>query len=306
MGRPNRIQYAGACYHITLSGNNRQDVFLSNQDRRFCIQLLKDYKNRFGLKVYAYCLMENSIQVVLETPKPNLSRIMQGFSTAYTKYFNRQHGAFGHVFQGRYKALLVDKAERLLEVTIHTHLSPVREGLREKPWRYLWSSCAAYVESSLKEPLIDSDVVLSRLARSNRFIQSVRYLNVIKEKARQPQEPLAVRSGLFVAGEEFVTALGKAAAAVQAPEPEKALRNGQAILAEVAQKHGLDEERLRGRGQWRDLSAVRKEAVHRMWKEARMGVTDISRVFGRTPSAISQIIKAMEFPLKPVKPQGMN
>jgi len=202
MGRPQRIQFSGACYHVTLHGNNRQDIFLGNQDRRSYLQLLRDYRERFGLKVYAYCLMQNSVQLVLETPQPNLARVMQGFNTAYTKFFNQQHGTLGHVFQGRYQAMLIDKENRLLDVTIHVHLSPMHEGLREKPWRYLWSSCAAYVESGEKEPLVDSQEVLRRIAKI-RLKQSVLYLHMLKERARQGVAPLHPESGSFLGDARF-------------------------------------------------------------------------------------------------------
>src|SRR5688500_11726718 len=99
MGRPNRIQFAGACYHVILQGNNRQDIFLSNQDRRSFLSLLRGYKDRYRLKVYAYCIMANCVHLLIETAEPNLSKVMQGFNTAYTKYFNQKHNTIGHVFQ---------------------------------------------------------------------------------------------------------------------------------------------------------------------------------------------------------------
>ena len=134
MGRPKRIQFAGACYLIVLQGNNRQDLFLSNQDRRQFLTMMKSHKERHGLKVYAYSLMGNSVLLLIETTQPNLSNVMQGFNTQYTKYFNAAHNAVGHVFQGRYKAWLVDKETHLAEMTRYVHLACAR-GLRQ-PWRY--------------------------------------------------------------------------------------------------------------------------------------------------------------------------
>src|SRR5258708_3490953 len=147
MGRPTRIEFPGACYDVLLQGNNRQSIFLSNQDRRFFLKLLRDYKERYDLKIYAYCLMGHHAHLLLETGQQPLSRVLQAFNTVYTKYFNKQHNLLGHVFQGRYKALLVDKDHYLAEMTYYVHLEPVRAGLKEKPWRYLWSSCSAYVEA---------------------------------------------------------------------------------------------------------------------------------------------------------------
>jgi len=294
MGRPNRIQFSGACYHVMLQGNNRQDIFLSGQDRRYFLTLLKAYKDRYDLKIYAYCLMANYVHLLIETGLPNLSKVMQGFNTAYTKYFNQHHDTVGHVFQGRYRALLVDKDSYLLELTRYIHLAPVRDGLKEKPWRYAWSSCPAYVEAQNREALVDSEPVLRCFAK-NRLKQSVRYMHFIKERTKEAagaQFP-CVR-GLFVGTSAFAEAVSKKAGLAAATPVGKDTAAVKAILSEVMDKHGLDEERLFGRSQWREISTVRKEAIYRIWKEAKLGVTDIGRLFNRTPSAVSQLIRAME------------
>jgi hypothetical protein len=172
------------------------------------------------------------------------------------------------------------------------HLACVREGLQDKPWRYQWSSCAAYVEAEHKEPLIDSDAILRRFG-GPRLKQSVRYLKYIQERLRAPDEPLPVVGGVAIGGEEFLSRLGEHRDAVAAPVPIEAARR---IIAEVAVRRGVSEEKILGRVQWREVSAVRREAVHRVWKETRMGVSDLARLFSRTPSAISQLIRALEAP----------
>jgi len=213
MGRPARIQFSGACYHVTLHGNNRQDIFLTNQDRRYFLSLLKTHKERFELLVYAYCMLPNAVHLVIETKRPNLSRVMQGFSTIYTKYFNFAHNMSGHVFQGRYKSLIIEKESYLVDVTRHVHLEPARSGMKEKPWRYPWSSAAAYVEwgEGERDGLVDSDVVLSLLAK-NRLKQSVRYLQQLKDRAKDPdaQRPPTVR-GLVVGSAAFAASVCGAA-----------------------------------------------------------------------------------------------
>ncbi|MDE2291327.1 MAG: transposase [Elusimicrobia bacterium] len=293
MGRPTRIQYPGACYHVVLQGNNNRDIFMTTQDRRAFLALMKSYKDRYALKVYAYCLMNSYVHLLVETGQANLSKVMQGFNTAYTKYFNSQHGSVGHVFQGRYKALLVDKGSYLLEVTRYIHLAPVREGLKEKAWRYQWSSCPAYVEAETREVLVDSGPVLKGLTGGSRLKQSVRYLQYIKERAKDASEELPTVEGFCVGTPEFAAEAQRLAGLTAAGDGPAPI-TGDVILAEVIAKHGVDQETLVGRNQWRDVSAVRKEAIYRMWKEARMGVTEIGRVFNRTPSAVSQLIRAME------------
>lgn len=291
MGRPSRIQYPGACYHIILQGNNRQDVFLTNQDRRWFLNVLKAYKERFELNVYAYCLLSNSVHLLIETKQANLSRAMQGLGTVYTKYFNRQHETSGHVFQGRYKAYLVDKASYLLAVSRHIHLEPARAGVKEKPWRYPWSSCVAYVEWGEQDSLVDAAPVLRVLAK-NRLKQSVLYLRYLKDKLKDPEShELPLVRGLFVGTPDFAASAGGMAVPSDGSEGVEEARR---ILAEMAGKHGIDEETLVGRSQWREVTRVRKEAIYRMWKEAKAGVSDIGRLFNRTPSAVSQLIRSAE------------
>jgi putative transposase len=295
MGRPARIQLAGGCYYISLDGNNRQDIFLSNQDRRYFLSLLKAYKDRCRLKVYAYCLMPNYARLLLETSDPNLAMVMQGFGTQYTKYFHAQRNTSGHVFQGRYKALLVDKEHYLTEMTSFVHLEPLRAGLKDKPWRYQWSSGSAYVESELRDALVDSGAVLKRFGKV-RLAQSVRYLQFLKDRVKTfaHTEPPVVK-GAFIGSEAFAArVLGEPAGAGEPPAAAPQLV--EKILSEVSAKHRLDRDRLVGRSQWREVSAARKEAIHRVWKEARLGITEIGRLFQRTPSAISQLIRALEAP----------
>lgn len=291
MGRPARIQFPGACYYVILRGNNRQDIFLSNQDRRRFLSLLKGYKERYDLLVYAYCLMNNSVDLLLETRRPNLSRVMQGFNTAYTKYFNRAHNMTGHVFQGRYRALLVEKERWLLEMTCVVHLSPVRAALKEKPWRYIWCSAPAYVESGLREPVVDTEPVLRLFAKS-RLKQSVMYLHHLKERMRAGANTAYPARGGVVGSPEYAASVTRGAACEG--EPAGSVETARRILAETAAARGIDEEKLLGRSQWREVSAARKEAVARIWREARLGVTEIARLFHRTPSAISQFLRALE------------
>lgn len=147
-------------------------------------------------------------------------------------------------------------------------------------------------------PLIDSEAVLGHFGKL-RIKQSVRYLQYIKDRmTAQVQPALPVVAGLAVGSDEFLSkALEKAGAQPAPAGAAEGIGEARRILAEVAARHGIDEEKLVGRVQWREVSSARRKAVHRIWKEARMGVTELARLFNRTPSAISQMIRAMEPPL---------
>ena len=116
MGRPLRIEYPGALYHITSRGNEKRDIFLDNNDRIKFLDILEDYHERYGILIHSYVLMDNHYHLILETPKGNLLKVMHGINGGYTGYFNRRHGRVGHLFQGRYKGILVDKATYLIEL----------------------------------------------------------------------------------------------------------------------------------------------------------------------------------------------
>ena len=121
MARPIRIEYPGAVYHIITRGNNRQFVFRDDQDRRTYLEKLALYCEEKEVHLLSYCLLTNHVHLLLKTPKGNLSRMMQPFQTSYTIYFNKRHRRSGHVFEQRYKALVVDKDNYLLQVSRYIH-----------------------------------------------------------------------------------------------------------------------------------------------------------------------------------------
>lgn len=140
MARPLRIEYPGAYYHITSRGNERKDIFKNDTDRNKFLSCLKSAYLRYGGKVHVYCLMNNHYHLLLETPRGNLSKIMHNINSAYTAYFNVKYMRAGHLFQGRYKAILVDADAYAGELSRYIHLNPVRAGIVDMPEEYVWSS----------------------------------------------------------------------------------------------------------------------------------------------------------------------
>ncbi|OFZ89329.1 MAG: hypothetical protein A2V78_07470 [Betaproteobacteria bacterium RBG_16_64_18] len=143
MSRPLRIGYPGALYHLTLRGNARGDIFLDDTDREIFLGVLGSVGERFAWRIHAYCLMGNHYHLLAETPQPNLSRGMRWLNGVYTQRFNRRHERVGHVFQGRFKAILVERDSYLLELARYIVLNPVRAGLASAREGWRWSSCQA-------------------------------------------------------------------------------------------------------------------------------------------------------------------
>ena len=145
MGRPLRIEYPGAHYHVTSRGNERKDVFKSQKDREQFLLYLESAVNRYEAVIHGYCLMSNHYHLLLETPSGNLSKIMQHINGAYTNYFNVKRKRSGHLFQGRYKAIVIEADEYAQELSRYIHLNPVRADIVGKPEEYRWSSYLEYI-----------------------------------------------------------------------------------------------------------------------------------------------------------------
>ena len=143
MARPLRIEFPGAIYHVTSRGNARRKIFLDDEDRRCFLSTLAWVVERFGWICHAYCLMDNHFHLMIETPQPNLSRGMRQLNGVYTQKFNRRHRKVGHLFQGRFKAILVERDSYLLELCRYVVLNPVRAKMVKYPQDYVWSSYRA-------------------------------------------------------------------------------------------------------------------------------------------------------------------
>jgi REP element-mobilizing transposase RayT/predicted XRE-type DNA-binding protein len=145
MARALRITFPGAFYHVTSRGNERKAVFKSKRDREKFLEYLESASQRYDALIHAYCMMANHYHLLLETPSGNLSQIMRHINGAYTTYFHVKRDRSGHLFQGRYKAILVDIDEYAKELSRYIHLNPVRAKIVETPEEYDWSSHKYYI-----------------------------------------------------------------------------------------------------------------------------------------------------------------
>lgn len=159
MARKPRIHFPGAFYHVIVRGNGGQDIFQEEGDHQIYLKFLKDYKERYPFNLYAYALMTNHAHLLMEVGDVPLSRIMQVVQFRYAKRFNYRHGKEGHLFQGRYKAILCDKDKYFLELSAYIHLNPVRGGLVKDPLEFPWSSYRVYMGSK-KDDLVDEEFLL--------------------------------------------------------------------------------------------------------------------------------------------------
>jgi putative transposase len=186
MARPLRVQYPNAVYHVTCRGNEQKAIFRDDGDRRQFLDKLTHSLDIYSVKLYSYALMSNHFHLLVETPLGNLGQFMRHFNISYTGYFNHRHQRAGHVYQGRYKSILVDKEAYLSILSRYIHLNPIRTRILAKASlpdkmnylrRYRWSSLPGYLEKRKKESFIEYAVVLGEYGgdteRSRRGYQKV-------------------------------------------------------------------------------------------------------------------------------------
>ncbi len=159
MARKPRIEFEGAFYHVITRGNQRQKIFRDDDDYGKYLEVLARYKDLYQYRLYAYVLMTNHVHLLVETGGVPLSKILQGINQSYTGWFNRRYETVGHLFQGRYKAILCDRDSYLLSLVKYIHLNPVRARLVKTSKEYLWSSHRFYLRASDKS-IVDEDQVL--------------------------------------------------------------------------------------------------------------------------------------------------
>jgi len=164
MARKPRIDFPGAVQHVMLRGNARQSIFLNDNDRQHFCGLLIEATERFGCLIYAYCLMGNHVHMAIQTGEVPLARVMHRISFRYTQWFNHSNDRVGHVFQGRYKSVLVETDEQFLELIRYIHLNPVRAEMVHVPGDFPWSSHRAYLGLDCPNWL-RHQVVLERFGR---------------------------------------------------------------------------------------------------------------------------------------------
>lgn len=167
MTRPLRLEMPGGLYHVLVRGSERRVVFRDDRDRTRYLERLAHYQQKFGFQVWAYCLMSNHVHLAIARGEARLSRIMARLQSSYTQYFNRRHRRSGHLFQGRYKAYLVEKDRYALALIRYIHENPSKARMVSRPEEYVWSSDRYYRRGHGPEWL-EIDRVLQMLARVDR------------------------------------------------------------------------------------------------------------------------------------------
>ena len=202
MARPLRVEFSGAIYHLTSRGNARQKVFFTDADRELFLDTLSQVVSRYGWICHAYCLMANHYHLLVETPKANLSLGMRQLNGMYTQSFNRRHNRVGHLFQGRFKAILVEKESYLLELCRYIVLNPVRVKGKGEIGGWKWSSYRATAGLASVPEFLSTDWILEQFGK-NRAKAQKQYRAFVREGLEnRPWEEL--KGQIYLGSEAFI------------------------------------------------------------------------------------------------------
>jgi putative transposase len=289
VARQLRIEYPGAFYHVTSRGNQKQAIFLSEEDRTYFLKCLGDACDKFQSIIHVYCLMENHYHLLIETPRGHLSRIVHSINTTYSVYFNKKHDRCGHLFQGRFKAILVQAEEYAREVGPYVHLNPVRAGLVDSPEEYDWSNFREYLGTMPSRPWTSTTLILSAFGTAPSIARPAYFEYVIWRLKRKLPNPLdAAESSGILGRPEFVERIGKSFLADKTGERSR----------EVPQLR-----KIRPRPEMADILAVarellgyknryaRKIAIFIIHKNTDFSLREIGGFFGIGISGITDICR---------------
>lgn len=203
MARPLRLEFPGAFYHVTSRGDGREAIYLDDGDFQDFLSVFEQVCERYNWRCHAWCLMTNHYHLVVETPDGNLSKGMRQLNGLYTCYFNRRHQRVGHVFQGRYKAILVDADAYLLELARYVVLNPVRARMVKTAGQWRWSSYCQMIGKATSPGWFVRERILAQFD-TQRDIAQRRYIQFVAEGMNQPGVWQNLRNQIYLGDAQFV------------------------------------------------------------------------------------------------------
>jgi REP element-mobilizing transposase RayT len=285
MSRPLRLEFAGALYHLTSRGDGREAIFLSDGDRRVFLDVVAAVWERFNWAVHAYCLMTNHYHLLVETPDANLSKGRRQLNGVYTQRFNHIHNRTGHVFQGRYKAILVQKDAYLLELARYVVLNPVRAQMVGTASDWPWSSYRAMIGEVQPPEWLETRAILAAFGETeSKAIE--RYARFVAEGKGQPSPWEHLKNQVFLGSDTFVESMRR-----QVPQnrdlrevPQAKRRPRAKALPEYARKY-----------------VQRNDAIVAAYRSGGYTLRDIGDYFSLHYSRISKIVQAADSALREEK-----
>lgn len=295
MARKPRIEYPGALYHVMTRGNRRELIFRDARDRERFLEKLLEYKERYGFDLYAYVLMGNHVHLLIETGNESLSRIMQGLLQSYTQWYNRKYRTVGHLFQGRYRAILCDKNNYLLSLIRYIHLNPIRAGIVKNPSEYKWSSHREYLGLEISR-MVEIIPVLSQF--STNIHESIRmYESFVLQRMNEGKREDFYRTidQRFLGETDFVEEV-KRKIGEESQRRDNILKDKtlEEMAAEVKELTGIAPNDLRGRSRREDIVEARSLFVRLSLMYTQSKRKKIAEYLGREPKMISYLERKLD------------
>lgn len=286
MARPLRIEFPGAIYHVTSRGDRREAIYEDDADRERFLGVLEQAVARFDAQVLAYCLMGNHYHLVLHTRQANLSLLMRHLNGVYTQAYNRRHGVVGHLLQGRFKAILVDRDAYLLTLCRYVELNPVRARLCTLAADWPWSSYRAHAGLAVTPDWLDTDGLHGFLLghdvghAQDRQRAAERYAALVASRPDLQIWPEGLRQQIFLGDENFVLHMQALMAAPRIDDKE--IPKPQRLLTHKPLQSWLDE------------AATREEGLFKAHTQGGLSMTAIGQALGISVSRVSRLIARYE------------
>ncbi len=289
MPRKPRIHLPGGFYHVILRGNGRQDIFFTATDRDMWQALLQKGLGRYGHRIHAYCWMTNHIHMAVQVGRQPLANFMGYVASSYARFINRINRRPGHLFERRYRAILINSDEYLLELIRYIHLNPVRALMVEQPANYCWSSHAAY-SGGERPGWLTVDCILQMFAVTANKAHR-RYVEYMLQEPEEGTTAL-LRQGLsgddrILGNDDWVEGV-LAAAGHHVPE-----RTLEQLIAEVCRQHRVHEASLAESSRCRELARIRTEIALLASEQGIATITEVARRFGRAHSGLVRSVNRL-------------
>ncbi|MCK5121593.1 MAG: transposase [Methylococcales bacterium] len=279
MGRPLRLEFSGALYHVTSRGDRQEDIYESVDDRVMFLEVFGEVCKSYNWVCHGYCLMTNHYHILIETPEANLSKGMRQLNGVYSQKFNRAHKRVGHVFQGRYKAILVEKESYLLELTRYIVLNPVRAKMVHFAKEWKWSSYRATINESTLPSWLHTHWILSGFGQT-KGIAIDAYKRFVSEGKGQSSPWLNLKNQVFLGSDAFVKQTSRMI------DADKDLRD-----IPASQRRSIPKP-LKYYG---DNMSDRNTGIISAYKSGGYSMKEIGEYFGLSYSMVSRILKNSRF-----------
>jgi REP element-mobilizing transposase RayT len=289
MARRKRFHLPGAVYHVMLRGNQGQDIFYSDGDRCRMSLLLQEGVERFHHKIIAYCFMSNHIHLAVQVVEENISVIMQNLAFRYAAYVNRHQNRVGHLFQGRFRAIIIDSSTYLKALVKYIHLNPVRARIVACPDQYRWSSHQVYLKCS-ELAWISSDYLLRGF--DNNLDEAVavykQYINDT-DSGKDVDFKIGFRSGILGDNDFIEACMQKTTFAIDKPIID--LRK---LISVICSHYQMEESALRSQSKSRYESRARAVFALLARDSGVISINEVAQYLGRDPSGVSKLARRLE------------